>query len=438
MKNVIFKVGASLLVCLGMAFSACEDDAGTKKVHDPNKPIVLTDFYPKEGGIATKMIISGSNFGTDAKQLQVYFNETPAAVINSTGDKVYVIVPRKPGEDCTVSVQVGDNKATFDEHFQYHIQTTLTTMCGVPGAQEIVTGTLAETQFWHGRYLALDKDHNLFVCLRALEGGDYYNDNKVLLINEEEDKSQILIPNTGVPANQPCMSEDGETCYIPLDNSLDYWELSSKNQWAPRKMSLRKDPLSDDFSIDFKHSFAQCKYDGYMYTRAKNGALLKFDPETGLTQLATPDLLLAGSDSYILFSPFEGEEHILYLAYTNASCIYTYNLQTGEHRLYAGMTNVAGYADGPVEYALFNEPHQMILSPDNELYIADTNNHVIRKVTREGRVETVIGQAGVSGYVDGDAETALLNQPFGVAVDEDGIIYIGDDGNQTIRRLAIE
>ena len=91
-----------------------------------------------------------------------------------------------------------------------------------------------------------------------------------------------------------------------------------------------------------------------------------------------------------------------------------------------------------MEYALFNEPHQMILSPDNELYIADTNNHVIRKVTREGRVETVIGQAGVSGYVDGDAETALLNQPFGVAVDEDGIIYIGDDGNQTIRRLAIE
>ena len=117
------------MVCLGMAFSACEDDAGTKKVYDPNKPIVLTDFYPKEGGIATKMIISGSNFGTDAKQLQVYFNETPAAVINSTGDKVYVIVPRKPGEDCTVSVQVGDNKATFDEHFQYHIQTTLTTMC---------------------------------------------------------------------------------------------------------------------------------------------------------------------------------------------------------------------------------------------------------------------------------------------------------------------
>lgn len=418
-----------------IGFSSCKDDEEKKKEHNPEKPIILTDFYPKEGGIATKLIFSGENFGTDASKINVYFNETKAAVVQSTGDKMYVITPRKPGEDCVITVSVGDNKAVFSDHFTYHIQTTLTTLCGVKGAPGVQTGNLAETQFPYVTYLAIDIDHNLFVCCREINS--YYDNNKVVLVNEREDKSQILIPNTGVPANQPCMSEDGKTAYIPLDNATDYWELSSDNMWSPRRLTLRKDAQSENYTIDYKHSFASCKYDGFMYTRAKNGTLLRFDPKTGYAMVIASGLQV-GSDSYILFSPFAGEEHILYLAYTNAHCIYTYNLKTGEHKLFAGMTNQSGYADGPCEYAMFNEPRQIILSPENELYLADSGNHVIRKVSLDGIVSTVIGQAGEAGFQDGTPDIALLDTPYGVAVDDDGIIYIGENKNQAVRRLAIE
>lgn len=431
-----FKHFTFLLVCLLLvAFSSCKDDDEKGKTHDPGKPIVLTDFYPKEGGIATKMILSGENFGTDPSKISVYFNETKAAVIQSTGDKVYVITPRRPGEDCVISVSIGDNKREFEEHFTYHIRTTVTTLCGMPGTLGVQTGSMAATQFPYVTYLAIDMDHNIFVCCRELNS--YYENNKLVLVNEKEDKSQLLSNNTGVPLNQPCMSDDGKTVYIPSDNQTEYWEFSSQNGWDPRRRYLRKDPTSENYDIDFKHAFAMCKYDGYMYTRIKNGTLLKFDPLTGYAIVAATGLMV-GSDSYILFSPHKGEEHLLYLAYTNSHCIYTYNLKTGAHKLFAGTPNRSGYADGPCVNAQFNEPRQMIVSAENELYLADTNNHIIRKVSTDGIVSTVIGIPGEAGFEDGTPETALFNRPYGVALDSDGTIYIGDHLNQCVRRLAIE
>lgn len=68
-KSNRFRIFTSLLMGFLIAgFSSCKDDENQKNEHDPNKPIVLTDFYPKEGGIATKMVFSGENFGTDVSK----------------------------------------------------------------------------------------------------------------------------------------------------------------------------------------------------------------------------------------------------------------------------------------------------------------------------------------------------------------------------------
>ena len=102
------------------------------------------------------------------------------------------------------------------------------------------------------------------------------------------------------------------------------------------------------------------------------------------------------------------------------------------------MVNEPGYADGPGEYAMFDTPRQMILTAENDLFLADSNNHLIRKITQDGVVSTIIGQVGMPGNEDGTPEVALFNEPYGVAVDTDGTIYIGDSKNQSVRRLAIE
>ncbi len=420
---------------------ACSDEKENGYApYDANQPITLTDYYPTSGGVATKVILNGHNFGTDAEKVKVFFNDKEAAVIEAIGDKIYAICPRKPGDgdennivQCRVTVQIGDKKVVYPTPFTYQIQTVVTTVCGILGApDDVITGNLAQTSMPCVTYLAVDKDNNIFASLR--NRNNYYHENKVILVNEDEDMSRLLIPDTGAPLNQPCMLDDGKTVYIPTDNGLEYWTMSSENMWSPIKQQMKPN-TGETITIDFKHSFAMCNADGHMYIRAKNGILFRVHPETGLTtQVANG--LMSGSDSYMAFS--RKNPQLLYLAYTNNHCVYTYNIRTGEHKLLAGISGQPGYIDGIGAAAMFNEPRQLILDENDDMYIADTNNHIIRKVTPDGKVSTVIGQPGKSGYQDGSPEDALFNRPFGVCINHDGIIYIGDYENQCIRRLAIE
>ncbi len=419
---------------------SCESEKSSYEPYDPAKAITLDNFYPDSGGVATKVILNGENFGTDAKNIKVYFNEKEAAVIEAIGNKIYAICPRKPGEGdennivkCTVRVQVGDKSVEYPKPFTYKIQTVVTTVCGIVGApDDVVTGNLAQTSMPYVTYLAVDKDNNIIASLRNKD--NYYHENKVILVNEDEDVSRLLIPDSGAPLNQPCMLDDGKTVYIPTDNGLEYWTMSSDNMWSPIKQAMKPN-TGETLTIDYKHSFAMCTEDGFMYIRAKNGILYRVNPETGLTNQVSSGLM-SGSDSYMAFS--KKNPNMLYLAYTNNHCVYTYNIRTGEHRLLAGISGQAGYIDGNGAAAMFSEPRQLILDENDDMYIADTNNHCIRKVTSDGKVSTVIGQPGKSGYQDGSPEDALFNRPFGVCINNDGIIYIGDFDNQCIRRLAIE
>jgi len=426
-QKAIFSVGFILLVltsCIGEKESLMGDP------YNPKLPVIAESFYPDSGGLATKVILNGSNFGTDLNKIKVYFNNKQAAIVNTVGSKLYVITPKQPGDTCTLSVVVGNDSVTFEHKFVYHIRTTVSTLCGKPGTTEVVVGTLAETEFPTITYLAIDDEDNLFVCSR---GSGYYDGNKFVMLNEKKDMSTILISNTGAPVNQPCMLDDGKTVYLPLDNGTGFWTLSSENMWKPRRRDFVP-ALGSTIQIDYKHAFAMCKLDGYMYTRAKNGSLMRMDPKTSETEVIGN--LMAGSDSYLQFSLTDPS--ILYLAYTNKHCIYTYNILTKEHLLYAGSPNVAGSIDGERLDAEFNEPRQMLFDSDGTMYLADTKNHTIRKITSDGMVSTVIGQPGVSGYVDGNPDDALFNEPFGVTISKDGTIYIGDAQNHCIRKLAVE
>ncbi|MCX6925462.1 MAG: hypothetical protein NT154_19975, partial [Verrucomicrobia bacterium] len=70
------------------------------------------------------------------------------------------------------------------------------------------------------------------------------------------------------------------------------------------------------------------------------------------------------------------------------------------------------------------------------VYVADTGNHTIRKVTSAGVVTTIAGSAGLSGCADGSGGTASFNQPTGVAADDAGNVYVADSGNNTVRKIT--
>lgn len=105
------------------------------------------------------------------------------------------------------------------------------------------------------------------------------------------------------------------------------------------------------------------------------------------------------------------------------------------------ITTLAGQAskggvDGPGKTALFNNPYCVIFDQAGDLLVADTYNHTIRRVTKDGVATTLAGRSGVKGNADGTGAEARFAYPSGLALDSSGVIYVSDSQNSTIRRIS--
>ncbi len=98
-------------------------------------------------------------------------------------------------------------------------------------------------------------------------------------------------------------------------------------------------------------------------------------------------------------------------------------------------TGQPGAGDGPGTSATFNGPYGLAVDTTGNVYVADTGNEKIRKITPAGVVSTFAGSGG-TGAADGPAGTATFSTPFGVAVSSSGIVYVADNANNKIRMIT--
>ncbi|OGV77489.1 MAG: hypothetical protein A3K18_12010 [Lentisphaerae bacterium RIFOXYA12_64_32] len=102
----------------------------------------------------------------------------------------------------------------------------------------------------------------------------------------------------------------------------------------------------------------------------------------------------------------------------------------------AGSVGAWGSADGTGSAARFAEPWDVAVDSAGNLFVADYFNNTIRKVTPAGVVTTLAGTAGVSGNADGTGGMARFSSPTGVAVDGAGNVYVADSSNHAIRKIT--
>jgi streptogramin lyase len=124
-----------------------------------------------------------------------------------------------------------------------------------------------------------------------------------------------------------------------------------------------------------------------------------------------------------------------YLVLREGNAVYRIDAATQRIARIAG-TGAKGFSGdgGPAREATLNGPKGIALGPGASLYLADTENHAIRKVNlRTGRIDTIAGTGQAGDGPDGDPRSCRLNRPHGIFVDARGDVYIGDSEAHRLR-----
>ncbi|MDR1990722.1 MAG: hypothetical protein LBQ09_10895 [Acidobacteriaceae bacterium] len=157
-------------------------------------------------------------------------------------------------------------------------------------------------------------------------------------------------------------------------------------------------------------------------TLVGNGAPGKSD-----TQVNNPYGIVIGPDGGLYFCDLDNQ------------MIRRFDLATKTMRVVAGNGVKGRTGDGgPATEASLNMPHEIQFDANGNAYIAERDNHIVRKIDRRGTISTLAG-TGVAGYSGdgGPASAAMLNQPHSIAIGNDNRLLICDIGNQRIRRVDL-
>lgn len=126
----------------------------------------------------------------------------------------------------------------------------------------------------------------------------------------------------------------------------------------------------------------------------------------------------------------------LIVANTGAHTIVRVDLKTQTVSVVAGQPGVSGDADGKAADARFNAPVGIAVNDEGEIFVADTYNDRIRAVSADGIVRTIAGGRD-PGFADGAGSEARFDTPCGIAVTDEGSLLVADTGNRRVRRVAL-
>ncbi|WP_321998108.1 IPT/TIG domain-containing protein [Draconibacterium orientale] len=484
---------AGIVPILGLMISCDKDDNLNMQEFDPAKEIEITEFYPDSGGIATPIIIEGSNFGADTTGLRVFFKDSlgvrhQAGLVGSNGNKIYAMVPKLTYlKKLNIIVERTDKDAgnytgTAEDHFIYKTETTVSTVVGKPepdnNSMPTVGGDFSSATLSAPFAIVLDDEDNIFITERSFYTQSGYSGQSARNEKGEGVQSNLVIADTKAQTatvmlygadftNAPTFSGEAgnESVYMPEDAGLYFYQLPKSLSYAPRRRSLITGPESKDvIEGNWKYSFVSNKEDNMIYSVMWKGQLVRFNPSTRnvevLLDKIIPDIPNArgqsGCNTYCIFSPTE--PNMLYFAMEEYNMIGRVDVSkladkdkaTYKGEAYAGRSfiegpvNGRGWEDGLLENARFLSPKQICFTTDGKLYIADSGNHCIRVIDTtapkdKATVNTAIGLPQSPGFRDGGPEIAKFYHPTGVAVNADGsIVYVADHRNKVIRKLSIE
>ncbi|WP_319480171.1 IPT/TIG domain-containing protein [uncultured Draconibacterium sp.] len=471
-QRAVFWIAAMLV----LGFSGCNEDGislstdfSDAEPYDPSRPIEITSFTPDSGGLGQRMVIYGENFGNNPDSIQVYIGGKKAKVIGVLGESIYCLVPRKAFSGA-IEIFMGSRQegeeplAVADDKFKYQRKTIVSTLTGYknerddqgwnPGHFDEASGFRENCIMNYDPlnpdvlYISYDHGPGIYTLdfkdstvTKLIDGSAVNNQRRLRGVSFTNDGQNMLVGHSQGNNNNPAVSI-----------------MSRANGFTDPQVLIR---------ARGNQGVAVHPVDGQLYfSEFQTGTLRRYDVENSQLLGGT----LGNKDYEDLFS-IQDINWEFYLV-IHPSGDYAYIIVINQHYILrtdydwenkrfktpfrvAGEPRVAAYADGVGTSARFSTPYSGVFvknldyagtEDEYDFYITDRNNHAIRVLKPDGRVDTYAGRGSSSldsdpwGYVEGDVRLeARFNQPTGIAYNEaEGTFYIADKQNRCIRKIEAE
>lgn len=479
-KRKILSVCIATFFAIGIGATGCSDDGGYEgpkpvETADPSKPVIFSDFSPKEGAVRTLVFIEGSNFGTDVSKIEVTIGGITAPVIGSSGRKICVMTPRRSGRgDVSVTIKDGEGNVMkthqFEDLFSLQQALQVNTLTGKVDPQtnssSIINGPFEEAEFQHPWWLEFDKDEEGNKIIYVIDEENLAALRKINLTTREV-STVFMKGQAGVHQVKSMLFDTPtrDTLFLVDDNGRGNW--NDRHQMPNMFYSLR----NEGFRKVYPYLYAQCSYsavsmsDGTLfYNTWESSEVYKarviFDEAAQMWDGKSLFSVRANSGDHVFMFRHPDD---LYVYMTGFNGVYRCAYDKSKKELISSVLHVgnngggSGYVDAPGSSARFDRPRQGVFVKNKEyvaqgkedvydFYLCDQYNQAIRKVTPDGEVSTFAGRGStgvdgqVWGWIDGEArETARFREPTGICYDEEEeIFYVADRENKRIRTISVE
>lgn len=470
----------AVLIAISFLAVSCNQEGGYEgnkptEPADPSKPVIFTDFYPKEGPVRTLIFIEGSNFGTDIDNIDVLVGGVPAPVIGSSGTKICIMAPRRSNRgDVVVTIKDATSKTIgehqFEELFDLQSALLVSTLTGKvdphTNSSSIINGSFEEAEFQNPWWLEFDIDEEGNKVIYCMDSEGMAALRKINLATEEV--STVFMKGQAGVHDAKSMLFD-----TPTRDTLFFVDDNGRGNWNDRHQmpNIFYAVRSDGFRKVYPYLYAQTSYsavsmsDGTLfYNTWTNSTVYKakqvFDEQAQMWDGKPLFSVKANSSDHVFMFRHPDD---LYVYLTGFNGIYRCAYDKDTKELVSSSLHVGdiggdhGYVDAPGSSARFDRPRQGVFVKNKayeaegkvdiyDFYVCDHHNNAIRKVTPEGEVSTFAGRGSVGvdgrvwGWIDGEArETARFREPTGICYDEETeTFYVADRENKRIRTISVE
>ena len=161
-----------------------------------------------------------------------------------------------------------------------------------------------------------------------------------------------------------------------------------------------------------------------------------WSPVSGCSTSATVSTMVKSHSFYMLRGVAVDSAGLIYVADTFRHCVKRINPTSSVVTTMGGSCGTKGFKNGTGSAALFNMPTGIDVDTKGNIFVADAGNHAIRKIAAGTGATSTLTGTGQSGYVNGSLSQAKFYNPCGLALDAYGNIYVGDTYNHRIRKIT--